>query len=131
MEVAEGAAHDVAPSDEGEDLDDLEEEEEEQVSEDDFGGSGEAEDGSDQASLEQLLAQRAATRPAAGDSDEDTADILSFTSEPEPASLDVEVPSRKVTPIKHRQEFVCARCHLVKPRVQLADAERWLCKDCI
>jgi hypothetical protein len=36
-----------------------------------------------------------------------------------------------VVPIKDRQEFVCSNCHLVKARVQLADAARGLCRDCV
>jgi hypothetical protein len=29
-----------------------------------------------------------------------------------------------------RSEFVCARCRLVKPQVQLSDPARSLCRDC-
>jgi hypothetical protein len=40
------------------------------------------------------------------------------------------LPTR-VIPIRDREEFVCSRCHLVKAKVQLADAERMLCRDCV
>ena len=40
------------------------------------------------------------------------------------------LPAR-VIPLKDRQEFVCNRCRLVKARVQLADSERGLCRDCV
>jgi hypothetical protein len=45
-------------------------------------------------------------------------------------TIDERISSR-VIPIKDRQEFVCARCRLVKPRVQLADPQRGLCRDCV
>ena len=40
------------------------------------------------------------------------------------------LPTR-VIPIRDREEFVCNRCHLVKRKSQLADAERMLCRDCV
>jgi hypothetical protein len=85
-----------------------------------------SDDGSEQTSLEELLAQRAARR---GSSEtEDEPDIMALV--PGRDTIDERVSSR-VIPIKDRQEFVCARCRLVKPRVQLADPERGLCRDCV
>ncbi|HEX2294628.1 MAG TPA: DUF4193 family protein [Actinomycetota bacterium] len=87
------------------------------------------EDEEDESSLEELLAQRAAARRGTEDSDDDE-DILSLASEPETIPSIEPIPAR-VIPLKDRQEFVCNRCHLVKARVQLADAERGLCRDCV
>jgi Domain of unknown function (DUF4193) len=86
------------------------------------------EDDEDGASLDELLARRAA---ASGDSDDqdDEADIMSLTSESVVAHSEPQAPVR-VAPVRERQEFVCNNCHLVKPRVQLADAGRGLCRDC-
>ena len=60
---------------------------------------------------------------------EDDDDIMALASEKEPTSLE-PLPTT-VIPIKDRKEFVCNRCHLVKARVQLADEERGLCRDCV
>ncbi|HEX2049963.1 MAG TPA: DUF4193 family protein [Actinomycetota bacterium] len=79
-------------------------------------------------SLEELLAQRASARRAADDADEDD-DLLSLATEKD-ATVAEPLPI-KVTPIKDRREFVCRRCHLVKARSQLADADRVLCRDCV
>ena len=87
------------------------------------------EDEEDESSLEELLAQRAAARRGTDDSDEDE-DLLGLASEPEAIPVIEPIPAR-VIPLKDRQEFVCNRCHLVKARVQLADAERGLCRDCV
>ena len=87
------------------------------------------EDEEDESSLEELLAQRAAARRGTDDSDDDD-DILSLASEPETIPALEPIPAR-VIPLKDRQEFVCNHCHLVKARVQLADAERGLCRDCV
>ncbi len=86
------------------------------------------EDEGDQASLEELIAQRAAGRKAADDSDEDT-DIMSLASErDEPI---VEALPTKVAPVRDQKEFVCKSCYLVKPRVQMADTKREYCRDCV
>ncbi len=97
--------------------DDLEEEDEEEtiVSE------------SDAASLEELLAQRTAARRAADDTDEDE-DFGALSSE---AARSAGVVKPKSSPLRNREEFVCKRCFLLKPKVQLADAERMLCRDCV
>jgi hypothetical protein len=87
------------------------------------------EDEEDESSLEELLAQRAAARRGTDDSDDDE-DLLSLASEPETIPAIEPIPAR-VIPLKDRQEFVCARCHLVKARVQLADADKGLCRDCV
>jgi hypothetical protein len=86
-----------------------------------------ADEDSEQASLEELLAQRAAARRGTEDADEDS-DIMALSSEAKARSE--EPLTTRVAPVRDRQEFVCARCHLVKPRVQLADPERGLCRDC-
>ncbi len=78
-----------------------------------------------QASLEQLRDQRTARKRLDLDDDEDLLALVSDADEP-----DAEATPARVTPIKSRQEFVCARCRLVKPRVQLADPARGLCRDC-
>lgn len=82
-----------------------------------------------QASLDELLAQRAAARRGTDDADDDS-DIMALSSEKdEPVAL-VDLPAR-ATPIKAGEEFVCKNCFLVKPRVQLADEARGLCRDCV
>ena len=83
---------------------------------------------SEESSLEELLSQRAAARCGTDESEDDD-DIMSLASEKEPAVLE-PLPTT-VIPIKDRKEFVCNNCHLVKARVQLADAERGLCRDCV
>ena len=87
------------------------------------------EDEEDESSLEELLAQRAAARRGTDESDEDE-ELLGLASEPEVIPAIEPLPAR-VIPLKDRQEFVCNRCRLVKARVQLADAERGLCRDCV
>ncbi|HYO60648.1 MAG TPA: DUF4193 family protein [Actinomycetota bacterium] len=87
------------------------------------------EDEEDESSLEELLAQRAASRRGTDDSDDDE-DLLGLASEPEAIPTLEPIPAR-VIPLKDRQEFVCNRCRLVKARVQLADAEKGLCRDCV
>jgi hypothetical protein len=83
-----------------------------------------------QASLDELLAQRAAARRGTDDADDDSDDIMALSSEKdEPIAL-VDLPAR-ATPIKAGEEFVCKNCFLVKPRVQLADEARGLCRDCV
>jgi hypothetical protein len=78
-----------------------------------------------QASLEQPRDQRIPRRRLDPDEDED---LLALVSDAEVAQG--EAAPARVTPIESRQEFVCARCRLVKPRVQLADPARGLCRDC-
>jgi hypothetical protein len=87
------------------------------------------EDEEDESSLEELLAQRAAARRGT-DEAEDEDDLMGLASEPDTIAPLEPIPAR-VIPLKDRQEFVCNRCRLVKARVQLADAERGLCRDCV
>jgi Domain of unknown function (DUF4193) len=82
----------------------------------------------DQTSLEELMAQRAAGRRGRDDAEEPE-DIMSLSSEPEEPPVDV-LPVT-VDPIEDQKEFVCNSCHLVKPRVQMADPERGYCRDCV
>lgn len=82
---------------------------------------------SDEASLEELLAQRASSRRGADDVEEED-DIMSLSSEKDTPAV-TALPS-KVIPIKDQQEFVCKSCYLVKARSQLADPERMYCRDC-
>ncbi|MGH2694620.1 MAG: DUF4193 family protein [Actinomycetota bacterium] len=106
------------------DADEAEDESEDEDEEDEYVAGSDA--GSDQTSLEELLAQRAARRGSA--ETEDETDIMALVSGRD--TIEERISSR-VIPIKDRQEFVCARCRLVKPRVQLADPERGLCRDCV
>lgn len=110
-----------------EELDDLEDDEEDVAA--GLAMAGDDDEEGDDASLEELLSQRAASRRGAGEADEDDDDIMSLASEREPTGA--EVIRTKVIPIKDRKEFVCKRCHLVKARSQLADADRELCRDCV
>lgn len=109
------------------DLEDLEDDEDEVAA--GLAMATDDEEETDEASLEELLSQRASGRRAAGDGDEDEDDIMSLSSEREPTGA--EAIRTKVIPIKDRKEFVCKSCHLVKARSQLADAERELCRDCV
>ena len=112
------------------------EDETEEVDEDDLEDSGVADAAlgpdddadSEETSLDEILSQRAASRRGADDSDEDADDIMALTSEKDSPTVDA-LPTR-VIPVKDRQEFVCNKCHLVKARSQLADADRMLCRDC-
>jgi hypothetical protein len=83
---------------------------------------------SDSASLDALLAQRAAARRGTDDADDDE-DIMSLASQRDEALREPLVS--RVSPIRNRQEFVCNRCHLVKAKTQLADPQRGLCRDCV
>lgn len=85
------------------------------------------EDGTDEASLDEILSQRAAGKP---DEETEEEDIMSLVSENAEAPAVEPLPIR-VVPIKDRQEFVCNNCHLVKARSQLADERRRLCRDCV
>ena len=89
----------------------------------------EEDDEEDQASLDELLAQRAAGRRGNDDADDNNDDIMALSSEPvEPV---IEVIPTRVAPVKDSEEFVCKSCHLVKPKVQLADPKRGYCRDCV
>jgi hypothetical protein len=79
---------------------------------------------SDEASLEELLARKAARKEDGADEAEDDTVL---TLEPE-ERLGTSLPG-KVTP-KQATEFVCKSCFLVKHQSQLADKKRTLCRDC-
>jgi hypothetical protein len=115
------------------DLDDLEAEAEEEAEGEEEPSAGpevdeevvSLDDELQQASLEQLRDQRTTRKQLDLDENEDLLALVSDPDEPE-----AEPTPARVTPMKNRQEFVCARCRLVKPRVQLADPSRGLCRDC-
>ena len=116
-------ADEEAPEEADEDVDVEDDEDDEAAL-----ASEEEEEEGDQASLEELIAQRAAGRRPADDSEEDS-DIMALASEPdEPV---VEPLPTKVAPIRDQKEFVCKSCYLVKPRVQMADTKREYCRDCV
>jgi hypothetical protein len=104
------------------------EDEEEEVEEEDDDESDDVVDDSD-TSLEELLAQRTAARQIGDDPDEEDDDFIALSSE----ATRTESPpkSKVVTALRNREEFVCKRCFLLKPKVQLADSERMLCRDCV
>ena len=75
-------------------------------------------------SLEDILAKRPEERVIAVEEEEDDS-ILSLDREERLETLTV-----RVVP-KQESEFVCQKCHLVKPiRSQLADRQRMYCRDC-
>lgn len=96
--------------------------------EDDAAALPDDEEEGDQASLDELIAQRAAGRRGGDDADDD-ADIMALASERDEPVL--EALPGKVAPIRDQKEFVCQSCYLVKPRVQLADEKRDYCRDCV
>jgi Domain of unknown function (DUF4193) len=125
-EKVEDLAEDELEGDDDLENDDSDEEEEEE--DDDGVVEEEEEEEGDQASLDELLAQRAAGRRGGDDAD-DNDDIMELSSEPvEPVAQTIPT---KVTPVKAEEEFVCKSCHLVKPKVQLADPKRGYCRDCV
>jgi hypothetical protein len=114
--------------DEDEDLDEVEIDDPEEA-EAELALATEEDDEGDDASLDELLAQRAVSRRSGEDvDDDDDDDIMSLTSQKEPRLSEL-IPAR-VIPVKDQKEFVCKRCHLVKARSQLKDVDRMLCRDC-
>jgi hypothetical protein len=109
-----------------EEPDELEDDEEDEDDDDDALPKAPDEEAEEEASLEELLAQRASRR--AQEDGEDETDIMALASERETPTTG-PLPT-KVIPMD-RREFVCKRCYLVKARSQLADAERGLCRDCV
>ena len=77
-------------------------------------------DAGPESSLDELLARRAAKAALEEDGGADLPSLL----DDEPGGFQVRAAPPK------RPEFVCSRCRLVKPRVQLSDATRSLCRDC-
>ncbi len=122
---AEDEEDDLVDDDEPIDVSELEEGLPEPPDED------EEEDGD--ASLDEILADRGSAKRSAvtGDADDDDEEdiMAALVPDREPPILG-PLPER-VDPIKDRQEFVCNRCHLVKLKSQLADADRGLCRDCV
>ena len=118
VDLAEVAAVDDDETDDTDESDDADEEAGPAVA------SGDDED-SDQASLEEILAKRASARRGRDDPEEDIMTLVGGDQDPVAEPLPI-----RARPMQDRQEFVCKRCHLVKPRVQLADAKRGLCRDC-
>ena len=112
--------------DDDEESGEIEEEEGEAVAVEDEDDTGDVVEDSDSTSLEELLAQRTASRQVSDDPDEDE-DLLALSSEARRKAS----PPKSITPIRNREEFVCKRCFLLKPKVQLADSERMLCRDCV
>lgn len=100
--------------------------EDEDDTEDDAEDSAD-EDDDTEASLDQILDQRAKAELVVVDDDDDD-ELLELVSE---ATKGVTPLRAKITPVKDKQEFVCARCHLVKNRAQMADPKRGLCRDCV
>lgn len=80
-------------------------------------------DAGPESSLDELLARRAAKAALEGEEGDGGADLPSLLDD-EPGAFKVRAAPPK------RPEFVCSRCRLVKPRVQLSDATRSLCRDC-
>ncbi len=76
-----------------------------------------------ESSLDELLARRAAK---ALEEEEEEARLAGLASLFDGGSAEVRV--KTVPP--QRPEFVCGRCRLVKPQVQLSDSARSLCRDC-
>lgn len=97
--------------------------------EDAAAGLDDDDDESEESSLDELLAQRSASRRGTDDAEDEVEEILSFVPEPELGSVD-PLPS-KIVPVKDQMEFVCKSCYLVKKKSQLADPERMFCRDCV
>lgn len=111
--------------DEDDDFSDADDEDDDD-DEDDEDEDEEDEDGP--SSLDQLLEKRTAARAGTDDADDDDDDLLSLVADDGPAAKEPRAP---VIPLRDREEFVCRSCFLVKAKVQLADPERQLCRDCV
>lgn len=82
------------------------------------------------ASLEDLVARRAAALGRGEEVEDDPEELIELRPPSAAIRADDPLPT-KVVPIRARREFVCNRCHLVKARSQLADGDRGLCRDCV
>jgi hypothetical protein len=102
-------------------LPDIEEDEDEEEA----GAEAEAEELEPaEASLDEILTKKPEDRPVL-EEEEDDDSLLAFGREDRIETLSVKVEPKKDT------EFVCQKCHLVKPiRSQLADKKRMYCRDC-
>ena len=112
---------------EDEDEESTEEEKDEEEDEEEAELAVASDSDSEPTSLEALLDQRSAARRGIDDPDEDE-DFSDLSSEATRAETRAK---SKVAPLRNREEFVCKRCFLLKPKVQLADPERMLCRDCV
>jgi hypothetical protein len=75
-------------------------------------------------SIEDILATRPEERIVAPEEEEDES-LISLDREERMETLSVRIVPRQ------EGEFVCQKCHLVKPiRSQLADRRRMYCRDC-
>jgi hypothetical protein len=75
-----------------------------------------------ESSLDELLPRRAAKSALEGE-ENSLEELVSIRGDEPPGHQ-----ARAALPT--RSEFVCARCRLVKLRVQLSDASHALCRDC-
>lgn len=130
VDEAERLADDVEEQDledeldEDEDLEELDEPLDEELDEDlaDEGVEDASDEDEDDESLDAILTERVTDGRA-----EDDEPV--FASSRDDTVIGELRPRLK--PVKEVQEFVCARCHLVKARSQLADPTRRLCRDCV
>jgi len=111
--------HEVEDEEETTDVTEDEEDEEE------VSGAAQAEPEEEgEASLDEILAKKSDER-ASGEEEEEPESILSMGRDDRIETLSVKVEPKKDT------EFVCQKCHLVKPiRSQLKDKVRMYCRDC-
>ena len=118
---------DLVAADDDEDEDDGgdEEGEEDDEEDEDVVPPPSGREGSEPASLDEILAQKPDLRRALDDDD----DIMSVVSGNDDV-VSEDLPSR-IAPMRERQEFVCRSCFLVKSNSQLADKARQLCRECI
>jgi vacuolar-type H+-ATPase subunit H len=92
---------------------------EEEDEEEEAGGNRAEPEEEGEASLDEILAKK----PDHAEDDDES--ILAMGRDDRSETLSVKVEPKKDT------EFVCRKCHLVKPiRSQLVDKARMLCRDC-
>jgi hypothetical protein len=84
--------------------------------------SDEEEEGTVEASLDELLAKRAEEKPEEEAEEESVLDLAAGDERAEPLTV-------KALP-QQTNEFVCKNCFLVKHKSQLADRKRMFCRDC-
>jgi hypothetical protein len=102
-----------------EDEEEVPAEAEEEDEEEEAGGNRAEPEEEGEASLDEILAKK----PDHAEDDDES--ILAMGRDDRSETLSVKVEPKKDT------EFVCRKCHLVKPiRSQLVDKARMLCRDC-
>ena len=107
-----------------EDEEEVPAEAEEEDEEEEAGGNRAEPEEEGEASLDEILAKKPEERVSAEEEDDDES-ILTLGREDRIETLSVKVEPKKDT------EFVCKKCHLVKPiRSQLKDKVRMYCRDC-